>query len=60
MKEELARLKEEQPDLKHPDRSATINNLVYSPRLICLPVFPRFKIAATNWAKAKENPKNAK
>ncbi|KAL5495059.1 hypothetical protein ACEPAH_852 [Sanghuangporus vaninii] len=39
MKEELARLKESSPDLKHPER---------------------FKIAATNWAKAKENPKNAK
>ncbi|EJD03751.1 uncharacterized protein FOMMEDRAFT_167076 [Fomitiporia mediterranea MF3/22] len=39
MKEELARLKESDPDMKHPER---------------------FKIAATNWAKAKENPKNAK
>ncbi|KAI5124116.1 hypothetical protein M0805_000929 [Coniferiporia weirii] len=39
MKEELARLKDSEPDMKHPER---------------------FKIAATNWAKAKENPKNSK
>jgi len=38
MKDELARLKEKDPDTKHPER---------------------FKIAAQNWAKAKENPKNA-
>ncbi|TDL28151.1 hypothetical protein BD410DRAFT_782120 [Rickenella mellea] len=38
MKKELARLREEDPDAKHPDR---------------------FKQAAQNWKKAKENPINA-
>ncbi|THH10964.1 hypothetical protein EW145_g957 [Phellinidium pouzarii] len=37
MREELARLKESDPEMKHPER---------------------FKIAATNWANAIENPKN--
>lgn len=58
MKEELARLKDSHPDLKHPER--LVSETFVSRMCTKQSLLHRFKIAAGNWGKAKENPKNAK
>ena len=57
MKEELARLKDSHPDMKHPERYVSLSALL---AVVEGHSAPSFKIAAGNWQNAKENLKNSK
>ncbi|PPQ77034.1 LOW QUALITY PROTEIN: hypothetical protein CVT25_014851 [Psilocybe cyanescens] len=52
MQSEMARLKEEEPDMQHKDRLNITSELT-------TPLVARFKLATTNWKTSKENPKAA-
>ena len=57
MRTELARLKEEKPDMAHKERCVSDFDLA-SPPSHLIPYLCRFKLVVENWNKQKEsNPK---
>ncbi|KAJ3535777.1 hypothetical protein NMY22_g6332 [Coprinellus aureogranulatus] len=64
MKTEMARLKEEEPDLSHKDRCVATRALPAPSFYICARpdcsvIVARFKLATSNWKDSDKNPKKA-
>ncbi|KAI3622481.1 yabby like transcription factor [Moniliophthora roreri] len=56
MRSEMARLKEDEPEMSHQDRLVALQS--YKPKPTSY--LQRFKVATANWKTAPENPKREK